>query len=172
MKKLLPRAALSLLALSSLVTAPLQAATTTSGFNVTVNLTSMCQINTAAAALNFGTYTAFGSAGTPAPTTAITFQCTQGFAPTTVALDTTPTLSTAGAAGLTTSGGGVIAGLLYSLSVAGVVSTTGSAATTTAGSGFDTKSYTITGGMASGQAGLSSTATLAATQARVLTLTF
>ena len=170
MQKFLPRAALSLLALSSLVTAPLQAATTTSGFNVTVSLSSQCVINTAATALNFGTYTAFGSASTAAPTTAITFKCTQGFAPGNVALDATPTLSTAATAGLTTSGTGVIDGLLYTLSVAAVASTAGSAATSSAGSGADIKSYTITGGMVAGQAGLITGST--GTQARVLTLNF
>lgn len=163
---------LSLLAVTGFLSSPLQAATVGNGFNVTVNLTSTCVINSTANTLDFGTYTAFGSATTSAPTAAISFKCTQGFVPGNVALDVSPTLSTAAAAGLTTTGTGVIAGLLYSLTVAGVVPTLGSAATTAAGSGADIKSYTITGGMASGQPGLSTSSTLAVTQPRTLTLSF
>ena len=170
MKKLLSIAALSMLSLSSLVTAPAQAANVGSGFNVSVNLTSTCVINVAATALDFGVYTAFGAAATPAPTTAVTFKCTQGFGPTAVQFDTVPALSTASAAGATATGGGVISGLLYSLSVAAPVTTGGAAATNAAGAGADIKTYTVTGGMAAGQAG--SGAGGAASQARTLTITY
>jgi hypothetical protein len=171
MKKII-NAALGLLAAASFLSNPVQAGTVANGFTVQVTLTSSCVVNSNTNILDFGTYTAFGAATTPAPTVAISFKCTQGFIPNAVALDTVPALSVAGAPGLTTAGSGVIAGLLYTLGVAGVVSTPGTVATATAGSGFDNKSYTITGGMAALQAGLSTTATLAATQTRTLTLSF
>lgn len=171
MKKLLPLsiAALSLLSLSSLLTAPAQAATVGSGFNVTVNLTSTCVVNLPATTLDFGAYTAFG-ASAPTPTATVTFKCTQGFSPSAVQFDTVPALSTASAAGASATGGGVIAGLLYGLSVAAPSNTAGAAATTTAGAGADIKTYTVTGSMAAGQAG--SGAGGAATQARTLTITY
>ncbi|QJC57088.1 hypothetical protein HC248_02404 [Polaromonas vacuolata] len=171
MKKVI-NSTLGLLTATIFLNTPLQAATVGNSFNVLVNLTSTCIIDSTTNTLNFGTYTAFGSASTSTPTAAISFKCTQGFVPSSVVLDTTAPLAIAAAAGLTTTGTGVIAGLRYTLTMAGVVSTTGSAATTTAGSGADIKSYTISGNMVSGQAGLSSTATVAATQTRTLTLTF
>jgi hypothetical protein len=170
MKKIISTA-LGVLAAASFLSHTAQAGNITNSFEVKVNLTSACIINSTTNNLDFGTYTAFVSASVPAPTVAVSFRCTQGFIPTNVVLDTVPALSTADSAGLTTAGAGVIAGLRYTLSVAGVVSTAGAVATTSVGSAYDTKSYTITGGMIDAQAGLYN-AVSQATQTRTLTLSF
>ncbi len=170
MKKIIVTTLCTALASVCMLPTAAQAATVGSPFNVTVNLTAVCAVNVAAAPLNFGTYTAFGTASTPAPTTAVTFRCTQGFSPTAVQFDAVPALSTASAAGATATGTGIIAGLRYTLAVAAPTSVTGSAATAAAGSGADIKTYTVTGGMVAGQAGLVPAG--AVTQARTLTITY
>ena len=143
MKKLTLVAALSLIALS--MSAQAQAATVAQSFNVTASLTAQCVSNNAAPAdVNFGTYTAFGTAATPAPTTAITFRCTKGYA-------ASPTASL-GVGGTS----GTICGLAYTLGIGAGVKTAGaSGAAGTVGT-YDVYSYTITGAMAAGQAGDSS----------------
>lgn len=123
------------LALSGLLmSATAQAATVGQAFNVTATLTSVCASNnTGPTDVNFGAYTSFGSAATPAPTTTISFKCTRGAtAPSGVALNSTT---------------GSIKGVNYSLAIGGVVAAPGTAGNP------DLYSYTITGTMAAGQAG-------------------
>ncbi|MBI2770309.1 MAG: spore coat protein U domain-containing protein [Burkholderiales bacterium] len=155
MKKLILAAALGLTALSMST----QAATVAQSFNVTATLTAQCVSNNAAPSdVNFGAYTAFGAAATPAPTTAITFRCTKGYA-------SSPTASL-GAGGTS----GTIAGLAYTLGIGSAVKTAGaSGAAGTVGT-YDVYSYTITGGMVAGQAGDSSAST--APVVHTLTITY
>ena len=153
MKKLILVAALGLAAMSS------QAATVAQSFNVTASLTAQCASNNAAPSdVNFGTYTAFGSAATAAPTSAITFRCTKGFA-------ATPTASL-GVGGTS----GTIAGLAYTLAIGAGVKTAGASGAAGTSGTYDVYSYTITGSMASGQAGDSSAAT--APVVHTLTITY
>ncbi|MGB4117161.1 MAG: hypothetical protein WBK51_11505 [Polaromonas sp.] len=154
MKKL---ALATALALTGLLSAPAHAATTNNNFDVTVNLTSACLVNTAATALNFGAYTAFGSAATPAPTTSITFKCTRGLTISGVAFDTG-------------SGAGVVAGLNYGMTVGTVSNAAGTAATASVAGTADVLTYVVTGSMLAGQAGAGAGG--AATSARVLTITY
>lgn len=158
MKKILSIAALSLLSLSSLLTAPVQAAGTSVGtFDVQVNLTSACKINTGSAtALDFGAYTALG-ASAPAPTANIKFDCTRGLAISSVAFDTG-------------SGKGVVAGLNYDMTVAPVSKAAGTAATATVTGTADVLTYMVTGSMATGQAGAGAGG--AATDVRTLTISY
>lgn len=127
--------------------------------SVKVSLTSQCKLSAAAPtlAVDFGTYTAFGSASTPTPSMTFDVLCTQGFG-------SSPTITWDA-----NSGAGVIAGLAYSLSLSGAPKTAGSAATATAGAGADTLTFTLSGTMASGQAGDS---TAAQTDTRTVTLKF
>jgi hypothetical protein len=158
--------------LASTLTASLFAITATStqaatlgpaNFNVTTNLTSACQIVAAATpVLDFGTYTAFGSATTPAPTATIGLECTRNLA--------TPV-------SFTFDGGtsyGVIAGLNYNVTASSVTTTPGTAATPALGGVGtpDLRTITLTGDMAAGQAGDCATATCAATVTRTLTITY
>src|SRR5258706_7285848 len=65
-----------------------QAANVGQNFDVKVNLTAVCLTNNAApAAVDFGTYTAFGSASIPAPASAISFKCTKNVTISSVTLD-------------------------------------------------------------------------------------
>jgi hypothetical protein len=133
------------------------AATYNNAFNVTVNLTSACTVQTAATALDFGVYTAFVSAATPAPTTSITFKCTRGLTISSIAFDTG-------------SGAGVVAGLNYGMSVGTVSTAAGTAATAVVTGTPDILTYTVTGSMAGGQAGAGAGG--AATSARSLIITY
>ncbi|MEP6789969.1 MAG: spore coat protein U domain-containing protein [Ramlibacter sp.] len=155
MKKLILVAALGLTALSMSA----QAATVAQTFNVTATLTAQCVTNNATPSdVNFGAYTAFGSAATPAPTTAIAFRCTKGYA-------ATPTASL-GVGGTS----GTIAGLAYTLAAGAGVKTAGaSGAAGTVGT-YDVYTYTITGAMAAGQAGDSAAST--APVVHTLTITY
>lgn len=139
MKKLILVTALGL---ASIATLPAHAAgTVDSTFNVKVNLAATCVINGAAGDLDFGTYTAFGSASTPAPTTSVSFKCTNGLTPASVTLDAINT---------------VVKGLAYTLSVGAAVVTAGSAGDSVTAATQDVRTYTVTGGMAAGQAGTGS----------------
>ena len=175
MKKLL-LATLAVVAMSA------QAAVVTSDFNVSVTLNARCvATNSGNVTLNFGTYDAIdGGAGTPAPTGALTFNCTRGLAAPTLSfdVDAAPNATTAGNPSY-----GVIAGLNYSVSTpASAVITAGTPATAAAAPGGlgtpDAYSYTLTGAMASGQAGAcgggNATACTPATTTvtRTLTLTY
>lgn len=138
MKKLLSIVALSMLALSGLLTAPAHAAAVGQAFNVTATMTAQCASNnTAPAAVAFGTYTAFGGPAVVAPTTTISFKCTRNMpAPLSAVL----TGGTGGTAG-------TIAGLNYTLSLGAVAASPGAVGAP------DIYNYTITGTMIAGQAG-------------------
>ena len=169
MKKLLSLASLTLLAWSSLLTAPAQAATVGSNFNVTVTLTSVCKVKTASAAGLAFTYTAFQGTPSTGASTAVVFECTRGFgtAPT-VVLDTA-TDATSAPADASTSGVGVVGGLQYSVDVAAATVATGNAASTNSIGSSTQYSYAITGSMPAGQAGDSSKLP---TQQRTLTVSY
>jgi len=126
------------------------------GFNVTASLSARCVSNTTGTpVMNFGAYTAFGAAATPAPTAVISFRCSRGMAPATVALD---------------AASGSISGVAYTLAIGTVAPTLGdSGAAGTVGT-YDSFAYTVTGSMAAGQAG--DTAIAAAPQPHLLTITY
>ena len=124
-------------------TAPVvHAATVSSGFNATVTLSAQCLATTVGTpVIAFGTYTAFGAAIGPVSLSApLTFRCTNGLPAPTVAFD-------GGVAG------GVIAGLVYTLTAPALTRTNGAAATATVGAGQDTYAYTFSGSIAAGQPG-------------------
>ncbi|NJS35281.1 MAG: fimbrial major subunit CsuA/B family protein [Brachymonas sp.] len=154
MKKIALIAALGLMGMGSAMAQTTQVNGT---FQVSVNLTSKCLLETAGTTVDFGTYDAFGSASNAAPFTLVSYKCTRGMTPTVKFDVTSGTTSTAGA-GATAEG--VLSGLLYSLTAA--LDTTATAgAEPTAGSGgtlgtlgTDQKRiYKVTGAMATGQAG-------------------
>jgi hypothetical protein len=123
-----------------------QAATTSNNFNVTVTLTSMCAAtNSGTTTVAFGTYTAFQVAALASSSVNLTFQCTRGFSPVSVAFDVSATGTAAGV--------GVIQGLQYTLTAAAPTSAAGTpASTVTIGTG-DVKTYAVSGTMPGGQAG-------------------
>lgn len=146
MKKIL----LPLLAATSILSAATAHAATTapSGFNVTVNLTSVCSITSAPTPVAFN-YTSLGAAATPtAGSGAFQVTCTNNL-PYTMALDAT-------------SGTFTTVNLAYTLGLSAAGGTGSGAA----------QSYTVTGGMAAGQSGTCATATCADTSARTLTVTY
>ena len=135
------------------------AATETSNFAVSVSLTSVCAAtNSGATTLDFGSYTAFGNTHTTNPTVALTFKCTRGMA--------VPTFSFDAALG---GNNGAVGGLNYTLAAAAAVTTAGTAAAPGVAGTDAVHTVTVTGTMASGQAG---DAAAAVTQTRVLTITY
>ncbi len=139
-------------------------------FSVSATFTPACLTNNSSpTTLDFGSYTAFGSAATSAPTTSISFKCSRGMTLTSAVFDPGTDAST-GTASTTPTGAGVVAGLRYTLTTAAAVkTTTGTAATTSAAGTADVYTYVITGAMDGGQAGCS---TCASTQIRTLTMTY
>lgn len=155
---------LSALAIASIasMSAQVQAATVGSGFTVNVNLTAACLVNTAAAALDFGTYTGFGSSSVAAPTTSVTFKCTRGTTISAVTFDTTNG---------TAAGAGIVAGLQYTMATSVVSTAAGTAPVAGGAAGTaDVATYTVTGTMPAGQAGGSAIG--AQTSARTMTITY
>ncbi|HEX4857653.1 MAG TPA: hypothetical protein VFV17_01465 [Usitatibacteraceae bacterium] len=146
MKKLLLTA--SIAAVVAGFAAPASAATVSNNFNVQVALAAVCTANVAATpTLDFGTYTAFGAASTPAPTTTFTYNCTRGLAAPTVAFDTVNG---------TAAGYGVLAGLNYQVTAGAPTQTAAGTAATAVAGGVGTAatwSVSVTGAMAAGQAG-------------------
>src|ERR1700688_4898982 len=133
MKKAL-RAAAAAAALGLFLPAA-QAATTSNNFNVTVTLTSQCAAtNSGTTTVAFGTYTAFQAAAQPGSPVNLTFQCTRGFPPVSVAFDVVNG---------TAAGVGVVQGLQYTLTAAAPTTVAGTAATTaTIGTG-DAVTYAV-----------------------------
>jgi spore coat protein U-like protein len=131
-------------AISAMIPAA-QAATTNNNFNVSVTLTSQCAAtNSGTTTVAFGTYTAFQAAPQASSSVNLTFQCTRGFAPTSVAFDVVNG---------TAAGVGVLQGLQYTLSAGAPGTVAGTAATTaTIGTG-DAVTYAVSGTMPAGQAG-------------------
>jgi Spore Coat Protein U domain len=155
MRKLLSTAALSMLALYSLLSAPAQAAAVGQAFNVTATLSAQCASNnTAPADVAFGTYTAFGGPAVVAPTTTISFKCTRNMA---APLNAVLTGGTGGTSG-------TIAGLDYTLVLGSAVAVPGVAPAP------NIYNYTITGTMAAGQAGDATASTAAVVH--TLTITY
>ena len=162
MKKVLATAVVA--ALSAMIPAA-QAATTNNNFNVSVTLTSQCAAtNSGTTTVGFGTYTAFQAAAQPGSAVNLTFQCTRGFAPTSVAFDVVNG---------TAAGVGVLQGLQYTLSAGAPGTVAGTAATTaTIGTG-DAVTYAVTGTMLAGQAGTCAVSSCGPTShVRTLIVTF
>jgi hypothetical protein len=162
MKKILATAVVA--ALSAMIPA-VQAATTNNNFNVSTSLSSQCAAtNSGTTTVDFGTYTAFqvgAQAGTPVN---LTFQCTRGFAPTSVAFDVVNG---------TAAGVGVLVGLQYTLSAGAPGTVAGTAATTASIGTGDVVTYAVSGSMPAGQAGACATASCGPTShVRTLIVTF
>ncbi len=123
------------------------AATTTANFNVTVNLTSKCEITAGPTAVAF-TYTSFQVGASTATGGAFSVRCTNTL-PYTLSLDATS---------------GTVIGLAYTLSLSAAGGT---------GAGLTAASYTVNGNMVSGQSGdCATTAVCSGTSARILTVTY
>ncbi len=151
MKKLILVIALGFAAIA---TVPAYAATATGNFNVTINLTSACQISTAPSALSLN-YTSFGAAPTPA-TTPFGVQCT----------NTLPYTMSIGTASSTMAG----VNLVYDLAIRNAGDTADVTGSQTAGAAA--ASYLIKASMTGGQQGTCATATCNATAPRTLTITY
>ncbi len=122
-----------------------QAGTATGGFNVTVNLTSVCQIASGPANVAF-TYTSFQGAAATATGGGFSVQCTNSL-PYTMALD---------------AASGTVSGLNYTIALSAGSGTGNGAA----------QGYSINGSMASGQGGTCALGSCSGTDARVLTVTY
>ena len=158
----------SLLASAVLLAATIptvNAATTSNNFQVSVSLSSQCKAtNNATTTVDFGTYTAFQAGAATGTPVNLTFDCTRGFSPSSVAFD---------AVNGTTAGVGVLQGLQYTLTAAAPTSAAGSAASTTSIGTADVKTYNITGTMPALQAGACTTASCGPTaHTRTLIVTF
>jgi spore coat protein U-like protein len=163
--RLLGAAALAVLAAIAGMIPCAEAATTNNNFNVTVTLTSQCAAtNSGTTTVAFGTYTAFQGAAQPGTPVNLTFQCTRGFPPVSVAFDVVNG---------TAAGVGVVQGLQYTLTAAAPSTVAGTAATTaTIGTG-DAVTYAVSGTMPAGQAGTCATPSCGpTTQVRTLIVTF
>ena len=121
------------------------AGTATGNFNVTVNLTSKCEIASAPTDVAF-TYTSFQVAAATATGGAFAVRCTNTL-PYTLSLD---------------AAAGTVSGLNYTLSLS-AASATGNGAN---------QAFNVNGGMVAGQAGTCATGTCSGTDARVLTVTY
>jgi len=141
MKKLAASTIVAAAMFSTAMPAAQAASTGATPFNVLVSFTSLCTV-ASIPNLNFGTYTAFGSASVATPATSVTVTCTRG-------LPATPTLAFDAA-------GGTVAGLSYSVSVGLTTPAFGNPATIASIGTADTYTIGINGSMAGGQAGDSS----------------
>jgi hypothetical protein len=121
------------------------AGTATGNFNVTVNLTSKCEITAGPADVAF-TYTSFQTTAATGTGGAYSVRCTNTL-PYSMSLDATA---------------GTVSGLGYSLGLSAATATGNGAA----------QSFGVTGSMVSGQAGTCATGTCSGTDARVLTVTY
>jgi spore coat protein U-like protein len=159
-----------LASVAALVLMPVARAATVPGtFNVTVTLTSKCTM-AAVSDLAFGTYEAFqGSSKLATPITA-TLTCTRGISSgITAAFDTSAVGSTAAATATNGVGAGVLAGLQYDITAVPSAVVAGTAATASSIGTGDTRPFTISGTIPAAQAG---DASAAATQVRILTITY
>ena len=141
-----------------------QAGTATADVTVSVNLTSKCRWQGGGAdpaiTVDFGTYVAFQTgAATGNPSGGATLECTRGFGG-------TPTATWDG----DSAGGGVIAGLNYTLSATAGTRQNGTGATVSTIGTADTIAFTLGGTMPKNQAGAGAGG--AVTAPRTLTLTF
>jgi hypothetical protein len=147
-----------------------------STFDVKVELLSRCRIATGAGTeVNFGQYTAFGAASTPAPSIDITLQCTRGFGVPTLKFDANGTDASSSTGSIAPTAVGLIAGLQYSLEVSGGTTATGGDEPTLTALGTpDKRVFTVKGTMAAGQPGACSALNgiCTGTQARTLTISY
>lgn len=166
MKEFLTSAIAAVTVMAAVVPAA-HAATVNSTFDVSVALSAICTAtNLAATTVAFGTYTAFQSADKTAFVD-LTFSCTRGLTAPTFAFD---------AINGTALGGGVLAGLNYSLAATNQATNAGTAASSATGvvGTADVRTVRVTGTMAGGQAGTcagTATACAAATVSHTRTLT-
>jgi hypothetical protein len=161
MKQLFAGAAIAGLMMASAA----QAATTNNDFTVKLTqLTSQCAAtNSGSTTVDFGTYVAFQGTANTGTSVNLQFQCTRGFAPTSVAFDVVNG---------TAAGVGVLSGLQYTLSAGAPGTVAGTAASvTTIGTG-DAVTYAVSGTMPANQAGSCGTATCTASHTRTLIVTF
>jgi hypothetical protein len=142
-----------------------QAGTTNNNFNVSTTLSSQCSAtNSGTTTVDFGTYTAFQAAPQASTSVNLQFQCTRGFAPTSVAFDTVNG---------TAAGVGVLVGLQYSLTAGAPSTVAGTAATTASIGTGDAVTYAVSGSMPANQAGTCATASCGPTShVRTLIVTF
>ncbi len=157
MKRTLSRTLVGLLAAAGLVGASVnaQAATTTSNFTVTVNLTAACKITTPPADVTLA-YTAFSASAVTAEST-FAVQCSQG-------LSYTPSLAVTS---------GTLVGVNYTLDLLSGSSGTTAAAATTAGTTAET--FRVRASAAADQAGVCGTSPAicsATSAAQTLTITY
>ena len=141
MKKIALVAAIAAALVSSF---SVQAADVNGGFNVQINLTSVCQIMTPSIGQLTMNYTSFGAAASGNTTFGV--RCTTGL-PYTVSLDAASTVDNNG---FGTQTAGTNTGLAYSLGVDGGGRT---------GTGLTVITHTITGNIAAGLPGSCATAT-------------
>lgn len=137
MKKIALAAALGLAALVSSM--GVQAASTSGGFNVDINLTSKCEITTGAIGAIALSYTSFQTTAATG-TTNFDVRCTNTL-PYTISLGAASVTASAGFGAQTAS---TTTGLAYSLSVSNA---------TSAGTGLTAVNHVITGTIAAGLAG-------------------
>ena len=132
------------------------AATAIGNFDVTATVNSTCLADngTGTPTIAFGAIDSFGTTAIANKTADLKFKCTRGLPITSVTLSTTAS---------------TVAGLAYGLSVGTGVKVDGAAATGGTGATADTYTYTVTGTMASGQAGDKNAAT---TDSQTLTIGF
>ena len=165
------------IAIFVVATTAAHAQTATGNFNVSALLTAKCTNTTAGTpTVDFGTYLSGDPAVTPAAVN-LTFECTRGLNPPTMALDVgADKISTATGAvgGSAATGAGVLPtlNLYYTLSIAGTKTTTGTAADTTGIGTADVYTFAVSGTLPQ-QAGSCATGTCGpATQLRTLTVTY
>jgi len=121
--------------------------TAPASFNVTVNLTSGCEVTSGPTDVAF-TYSSFQAGAATSTGGAFSVRCTNTL-PYTMALDATS---------------GTVIGLNYTLALSAAGGT---------GAGLTAANYTVNGSMASGQSGTcGTTAVCAGSQARTLTVTY
>lgn len=149
-KQLLHSAIPAIVAVFGVLAPVAHASTVTGNFNVTVNLTSACEITAGPSDVAF-TYTSFQTGDATSTGGAFSVRCTNTL-PYTLSLDSTT---------------GTVIGLNYSLSLS---------ASSGTGAGLSAANYTVSGTMHSGQSGNCATSptvgTCAGSQARVLTITY
>lgn len=122
-----------------------QALTATGTFNVTINFTSACTVNTAGLAPIFNYTSGQGAAAAFATAQSYTVTCTSGV-PYTMSLDAGGTGYTGAFTAPTGTYTNTASGLIYSLTLPAAAAGTGAAQT-----------YALTGSMAAGQAGTCAT---------------
>jgi len=137
--------AVALASMFAAIPAANAAGTATGNFNVTVNLTSKCEVVSAPTDVAF-TYTSFQAAAATATGGAFTVRCTNTL-PYTMSLDASS---------------GTVSGLNYTLSLSAASGT---------GNGAG-QNYSVNGSMVSGQAGTCALGSCSGTDARVLTVTY